>query len=354
MLLLPLLIEAALSMSLAPQPILEKNVTDAWMANMAREVHSALVEAEQLETTMVTRAHPGSVQGGALLREATVKPGLMDSALDVFRGSLLPLEFGLGCRIALVLGDAGSRDTSYMCLWTDGAERADGASQPNGADTYEQLRSSQPRAAWTARDEAHARFAARFHEGEANEGFYPSRWHWLGESGRPGGGAIPLGAAGEAPVGALDGLVATKMMGLFHHGSLERGRHLFCDLLAPQLRSIPGAVAAASLHDPALDKLLMLMLWRSAADRIRGEAIVERAINVSGTLGPLLTEPLLVEAWPDAAVFWAARAGPAERTAAGGVERGGAGEEEALEAGAESGGGRVDDDEPDVIEVGGA
>lgn len=334
---------------------------------MMRSIHDALVEADELETSLMPKRSksPALVAGSSLLREVTIKPGLHDVALSDFRHGVLRVEIEAGgCGLVLLMNDPSSLDASFLCLWPQqtgatvppqletglesGVRSASAGSpprpKPNGADGFAALRASRPAHSWDARDAVLATFASRYYDGGASEGFYPTAWRWLmhqpaarvsrrlgslaahpGSAHRAenltqaaaGGGvnvsaAVAAAADGTRSIGsgshvgllALEGLAASKTMGVFKPGELGRGVHLLGEILAPQARDIPGAVAAATLHDPALNKLLWVVLWRSERERDVGEGLLNSVLNVSRALAPLLAEPLATERWPEAAVFW--------------------------------------------------
>jgi hypothetical protein len=332
-----------MSAAMGPGPM----TTDpTWMANMAAQVHDALLQAEQLEAAAAvspTAPAAAAARGGALVREATMKAGELQTGLDRYVASLLPLDFHAGCSISLALDDPSTLDVAFMCVWLED-ELARNGTEPNGADMYERLRASRPPHTWERIDRAHTTFAAEYYDGTANTGFYPARWAWL-TAGEPSRDARRLSlappgrstnasapAAGRAPaasangthaalpraspaanasraddargVYAIDGLAVTRLMGLFSAGEVGKGCDLFEGLVMPQLRSIPGIVAAASLHDEALQKLLALVVWSGADEQVKGEAMLAEVLNVSVALAPYLREPLISERWPDATLFW--------------------------------------------------
>ena len=325
-----------------------------WMDSMMKSVEGALVEAHELEEELTIKPRDSSVYvtGSSLLREATIKAGLLRSAQHHLRHTLLKLDFeATGCRIVMLLNDPATSDASHLCIWhedtlqlpeseesygaSDGASRAADAKmqqqqqQPNGADAFARLRASRPVQAWLSRDVAEAAFAARFYDGTASEGFFPTQWQWLTTrapqrrhlAGTPSSQQnasstnSSRGGGGGGSVFALEGLAASKTYVVFRGGALQRGKRLFDEILAPQARTIPGSVAAASLHDPVLNKLLWLVLWRSEKARDEGERMLASVLNVSNALAPMLAEPLGMEQYPDASIFW--QASDARRESAG-------------------------------------
>ena len=347
------------------------NNESEWMSSMMERVEGALVEAHELETELEFRPHSSSSDliGSSLLREATIKQGMLPGARNQYRHHLLKLDMeASGCELVMLLDDAATLDTSHLCIWrdTDAEARpsngiADAVADadtpmPNGEDAFARLRASRPAEQWLARDDAEAAFAAKYYDGSASEGFFPTRWQWLtahpprrrhaemanatsggggsssssnasssrsrsaasgggdgggngdggSERGAPnqGGGAQRPHPAESSPVLVLDGLAASKTYAVFRAGALSRGKRLFDDILAQQSRMIPGAVAAASLHDPVLHKLLWLVLWRNEKARDDGERLLAGVLNVSSALAPMLAEPLGTERWPEACVFF--------------------------------------------------
>lgn len=102
------------------------------------------------------------------------------------------------------------------------------------------------------------------------------------------------------PVLGLQGLICYKIIALFKPGELERGRGSVTEALLPQLAPLPAAVAATSLHDTELQKLLVLIL-ASAPLNLTSLA---NAVQQSKALAPLLSEPLVTEVFTDAAIYW--------------------------------------------------
>ena len=336
-----------------------RSASEEWMGNMQRAVHDALVEAQDLEARALAPFQaarpglvPGLIRGNALVVEATIREGALPSALLHFQRQLLGTEFEAGCRIGILLDDPSVLDVSFVCLWVEdrpsGVSGARGSARANGIDAYQRLRAAHSPHAWALHNAARESFAAKYYSGGASEGFYPAKWFWLARApaarsarrleavaaltshdtanGAPRHDLPPYhdghtgassdarststvggGSAGGAAVLAVEGLVATKVMGVFEVGQVEKGVRLFDELLVPQLRSIPGIVAASSLHDVALSKLMMLMVWRSVDDLRRGERLLSSVLNMSAALQPVLREPLLTEHWPDAALFWPAQ-----------------------------------------------
>lgn len=335
------LAHAALTSALAPAAFLtlEANQTAAeaqWTTSMMRSVEDALAEAHGLEEELAMQVQApksNAIVGSSLLREATIKSGMWPSARHHYRHSLMKLDLDvtLGCRLVLLLSDPATLDASHLCLWESEQSRdgtTDDAQLPNGAYGLARLRASQPTQARLERDQAETAFAAKHYEGNASEGFYPTTWQWLTAhrpkrrhlATDPETNAVrtktpPSGnssnsssnttrGASSSSVLTLDGLAASKTYAVFRAGTVQRGKRLYDDILATQARTIPGAVAAASLHDPVLGKLLWLVVWRSEKERDEGERMLASVLNVSNALEPMLAEPLGTERWPEAAIFW--------------------------------------------------
>jgi hypothetical protein len=187
---------AALARAAAAQPPPPVNATSSstWLAQMSDQVHHALVEAKKLEqrvaaATTTAASHDGSninatggVQGNALLREVTFKPGMMDAGLQTYRRSMLLHELATTCRLVVVLDDPdpSSRDAAFLSMW-----QLDGKSEPaqpvhaNGGDGYRKLRVALSGLAWQKHDRAHSAYAKRFYEGRVDAGFYSTKWFWL-------------------------------------------------------------------------------------------------------------------------------------------------------------------------------
>ena len=328
---------------------------------MMHRVEGALVEAHELESELVIKpSHDYDLIGSSLLREATIKPGMLAGAKNQYRHHLLRLDMeASGCELVILLSDPATLDTSHLCIWRDDdaeARPSDAISDadtpmPNGEDAFARLRASRPAEQWLARDDAEAAFAAKYYDGSASDGFYPTHWQWLtaqpphrrlvraanattgvgggasssdggiSSSGSSGSGSSGSGSSGSGGSGSgsgsssgsssrgmdgsvlvLDGLAASKTYAVFRSGTLGRGKRLFDDILAQQSRMIPGAVAAASLHDPVLNKLLWLVLWRSERARNEGERMLAGVLNVSSALAPMLAEPLGNEGPPRGSV----------------------------------------------------
>lgn len=294
----------------------------SWVNEMLRNVQESLVEAHDLEASLKPKTGNRTLSGSSLLREFAVKD--IAPAMASWRRSVLrsELEGSTSCTLAVLIADPASLDLSSLCLWGNvQSDTGVEASKPNGADSFSLLRSSHPAAAWAARDAVQAEFAARFHDGSANEGYYPTTWHWLARNPAASASTRRLlqqqsanssrsGSSGGSSAGvlAVEGLVATKTMCVFEPGAMNRGVRLFSELYAPQARSVPGAVAAVALHDPALNKVLWLMLWRSDRERDAGERMLANVLNVSRVLEPVLAEPLSTERWPNASIYWSANA----------------------------------------------